>query len=187
MEKLPKHLGGHAGKTHLDLGVLNYMIEYYQVSSFLDIGCGPGGMVALAAEKGLESFGIDGDFTLSRKGDNFLIHDYNNGPTLLLSQYDMAWSCEFVEHVEEKYVKNYMLDFQKAKYIVMTFSEKGGHHHVNLKPKSYWIDIFDSYNLIYDDAVTKKIKNVSTMNTTGKFTNKQFIKQNGLFFKNTQA
>ncbi len=184
MQELPDHLGGHARKTHLDSGVLDYMIKQHHVKSFLDIGCGPGGMVRLAKEKGLQSFGIDGDYTVISTGNNFLVHDYTIGPSILNVNYDMAWSCEFVEHVDEQYVHNYMLDFQKTKFVVMTYSMKRGHNHVNLKPQNYWLNIFETYGLIYDDNETSRIRDFSTMNTTGKFIEKQFIKQNGLFFKN---
>ena len=50
---LPAHLGGHDNETHLDNGVLDYMISKYKIESYVDVGCGPGGMVELAASKGL--------------------------------------------------------------------------------------------------------------------------------------
>lgn len=183
IKELPAHLGGHKNRTHLDIGVLNYMINKFDIRSFLDIGCGPGGMVNLAKELGLESLGIDGDFTVNRLGDNFIIHDYTQGPTSFEGNFDMAWSCEFVEHVEEKYILNYIKDFQRAKYVVMTYSEKPGHHHVNLKPSSYWIKIFQDAGFKYNDAITQEVRNASTMNVTGKFVGKkEFVKTNGLFF-----
>ena len=63
---LPEHLGGHKNRTHLDEGSLDHCIETLQVKSMLDIGCGPGGMVALARSKGLKAYGIDGDFEVKR-------------------------------------------------------------------------------------------------------------------------
>jgi|TARA_B110000977_G_scaffold196328_2_gene276467 hypothetical protein len=182
MNTLPDHLGGHKNRTHLDHGVLEYMIKEYNINSMLDIGCGPGGMVQLAREMNLNAFGIDGDFTIDRKGNYFYIHDYSVNRSNVNQTVDFAWSCEFLEHVDEEYIPNYMPDFQKAKYVVMTFSEKPGHHHVNLKPAEYWINVFDSYGFTHDKEVTSKIRNASTMNTTGKFTKKQFVKTNGLFF-----
>lgn len=183
---LPNHLGGHKNRTHLDNGVLEYMLKKYNIKSMIDIGCGPGGMVNLAEDMNLEVIGIDGDFTVPRKGNNFLIHDYTKGRTKFEETFDFAWSCEFVEHVDEEYVINYMPDFAKAKYVVMTYSEKPGHHHVNLKPAEYWINLFKEYGFDYDTKETTNIRAVSTMNTTGKFANspkKQFVKTNGLFFK----
>lgn len=183
MTGLPDHLGGHKNRTHLDYGILQFMIKEFNIKSFIDIGCGPGGMVNLASELGLDSLGIDGDFTVNRTGNNFLIHDYTTGPTQFRQNFDMAWSCEFVEHVEEKYISNYIKDFQRAKYVVMTYSEKPGHHHVNLKPVDYWIKVFNDYGFEYSPKYTDLIRKESTMNTTGKFAGKkEFVRTNGLFF-----
>ena len=181
--KLPSHLGGHKGRTHIDNGVLEYMIENYKIKTFLDIGCGPGGMVDLAVEKNLKAVGIDGDYTLARSKNNFIIHDYTKGPSELLQSFDMIWSCEFVEHVDEIYLENYMEDFKKGKFVVMTFSEKAGHHHVNLKPEKYWIEKFVNAGFKFDSTETEKIRQTSTMNlhTTKK---KQFVRNSGLFFQN---
>ena len=188
MQELPHHLGGHGGITHLDRGVLDYMIAKYKIKSFLDIGCGPGGMVNLANQKGLQSYGIDGDFTVKRPNLNFQIIDYSKTKSLLNQKYDFVWSCEFVEHVDEQYIPNYMPDFALGKYVAMTYNQsKRGHHHVTLKPKDFWIELFKTYDLIFDTKETEKIREVSTMNTTGKFLHKQFVKKNGLFFKNTQV
>ena len=56
---LEPHLGGHQNKTHLDNGALDWLIKTFDAKSFLDIGCGPGGMVELAKSKGLLVKGID--------------------------------------------------------------------------------------------------------------------------------
>jgi len=50
MKELPKHLGGHQNKTHLDVGTLEFFKSTFNIKSMLDIGCGPGGMVNLAQE-----------------------------------------------------------------------------------------------------------------------------------------
>ena len=64
---LEAHLGGHQNKTHLDHGALDWLIKTTNAKTFLDIGCGPGGMVELAKSKGLLVKGIDGDHTLKRQ------------------------------------------------------------------------------------------------------------------------
>lgn len=163
------------------------MKETYNITTMLDIGCGPGGMVNLAREMGIQAVGIDGDYTVKRDGDYFVIHDYTVGDSPYNKSVDFAWSCEFVEHVEEKYIPNYIKDFQKAKYVIMTFSESQGHHHVNVKNQEYWVDVFESYGFKFDNETTKIIRSKSTMNTTGKFANnfkKHFVKNTGLFFIN---
>ena len=74
----------------------------------LDVGCGPGGMVELANNLGVHAHGLDGDYTLKRYDDTkFTIHDFTNGSAPILIIY-LAWSVEFVEHVYEKYIPNYV-------------------------------------------------------------------------------
>lgn len=194
MKNLPEHLGGHKNRTHLDHGVLEYMKQTYGIKSMLDIGCGPAGMVKLARSMNIEATGIDGDFEVPRPDVDeswVVIHDYEKGSAPINKNVDLVWSCEFVEHVYEEFVPNFMKDFQRGKFVVMTFAPPNtpGHHHVNCNTKEYWIDVFKQHNFSFDQNLTDKIKSVSTMGswkrnkTTGeKYFWKDFIKQNGLCF-----
>lgn len=188
MEKLPKHLGGHMNKTHLDQGSLAFMKKNLNVKSMLDIGCGPAGMVKLANEMGITAHGIDGDFKVERSGieDNWLtLHDYTTGPSNLDLQVDLIWSVEFVEHVYEEYQDNYMKDFQRGNFVIMTFAPPGtpGHHHVNCQTDEYWKGVFKNYGFQYDANMTRQIREVTTLNAKkNKFSRKAFVKNNGLCF-----
>ena len=76
-DSLPSHLGGHLNKTHNDRGTLLRLMDTYKIKSFLDIGCGPGGMVRIAKMRGLDSLGIDGDWTMAIESEaKILIHDF---------------------------------------------------------------------------------------------------------------
>mgnify|MGYP006273403511 CR=1 FL=1 len=176
---LPKHLGGHLNKTHTDEGTLDYFIKNFDIKSFLDIGCGPGGQVELAQNKGLRAIGIDGDYTLKRNIE-CIIHDFTQGPLNFNDQYDLGWSVEFVEHVEEQYMKNYIPLYQKCKFLVLTHALPGesGHHHVNCQTTNYWIKQLAEYGLIFDQDLTDKIRKISNMK-------KKFVQRRGLVFKNT--
>lgn len=195
MDKLPKHLGGHGNKTHLDEGTIDFLINKYNIKSYLDIGCGPAGMVELAHSKGLDAYGIDGDSFVERPDivkNKITIHDYTTGPSNLNLHVDLVWSVEFVEHVYEKYQDNYMNDFQRGKYVLMSFAPVGkkGHHHVNCNTEEYWIETFDKYGFNFDRSTTENIRaNISTMGKAkpNKVTgimkySKAFVRQNGMFF-----
>jgi len=185
MTTLAPHLGGHMNKTHVDEGALQWLINN-GAKSFLDIGCGPGGMVELAYSKGLRAIGVDGDHTLTRFNENyFVIHDYTTGSPMLAEKYDVAWSVEFLEHVEEQYMPNYMQTFQCAKSAVVTYAPPGwnGHHHVNLQEEDYWISKFKEYGFKLDENKTKFLRLNSTLNL-GKKGKKAFVKNRGLFFNN---
>jgi hypothetical protein len=179
-EELPSHLGGHFGVCHIDSGVLEYAINKLSITSMLDIGCGLGGMVELGMSYGLDSYGIDGDYSVSRNpilSNNILIHDYTIGCSGLMNKVGMVWSCEFLEHVEEKYIDNYMKDFQLGKYIFITHALPGklGHHHVNCKDSLYWENIFNSYGFQLDLSLTLGARGSSTMG-------REFFRENGLVF-----
>jgi hypothetical protein len=183
---LDEHLGGHGGLTHLDNGALQWMKSKYNIKSMLDVGCGPGGMVELANSIGLDAHGIDGDYTLERYDDSkFTIHDFTKGPAPVERSYDLAWSVEFVEHIYEEYIPNYVQAMQCAKYLIMTYSPigHGGYHHVNENSEEYWINTMSKYGLIYDKDLTDNLRKHSTMGSKKKH---QFIKRTGLLFKNEQ-
>ena len=189
MKKLPGHLGGHGWKTHLDHGLIDHMIKKYQPKSCLDIGCGPGGMVELLNDKDIHCFGIDGDFLLVRQHpEKFLLHDFTTGVATLDQDYDWAYSCEFLEHVEEQYIKNFMPAFQRCRYVTVTHATPGmaGHHHVNLRGDQYWIDVFSEWGFKHDPEETQQIRDISTMNLDLK-PHRQFFKSTGLFFTNTKV
>ena len=180
--RIPPHLGGHLNKTHTDRGVLVHLINNLEINSMIDIGCGPGDMVEIAKDRGLRSLGVDGDWSLketwNRKGIDVLEHDFTLGPPDNLTEFDLAWSVEFLEHVEEKFVPNFMAVFEQCKYAVVTAAPPGhgGHHHVNEQTQEYWGNKFSEYGFDIDPLLTNEIKDVSTMR-------KGFMQKNGMFFR----
>jgi SAM-dependent methyltransferase len=180
MSVLPKHLGGHKQRTHIDAGILQFAIKKFHVKSMIDLGCGPGGMIYAAKNLGLDVLGIDGDFTLERQDTNlFVIHDYTIGPYSPNKNYDMVWCNEFIEHVEKEYELNYIQTMQHAKYIFCTYSDPGtpGHHHVNCEPAPYWINLFETNGFAYLEEETAQARLASTME-------RDFFRNKGLVFKN---
>lgn len=137
---LPAHLGGHFGNTNVDAATLRYLVERFGVQSFLDVGCGPGGMLDEARALGLHAVGVDGDSTLDR--DDVIVHDYTRGP-FPASGWGLVWSVEFVEHVAAEYIPNFLATFRGGRVLLLTAAPPGfpGHHHVNCQPASYWIDL----------------------------------------------
>jgi cyclopropane fatty-acyl-phospholipid synthase-like methyltransferase len=183
-DSLPDHLGGHMNKTHNDRGVLQYCINQFKIKSFLDVGCGPGGMVSLAAMRDLHSMGIDGDWDVPKEPNTYIaIHDFTKGPVpdSMYTQefYDLGWSVEFLEHVEEEYMPHYMAAFQKCQVVICTAAPPGytGHHHVNCQDQEYWHKKFDEYGFTYDPVFTEIIRKESTMQ-------KPFMQRTGMFYVN---
>lgn len=179
-KELPDHLGGHMNKTHTDRGVLLYLKQKYNIKSMLDIGCGPGQMVQIANDRGIDAWGVDGDFTIQYHPDikkKVTIHDFTTGPYIPEQNFDLCWTVEFLEHVEEKYIPNYMAAIQKCNYVVCTAAPPGhaGHHHVNCQPQDYWYDKFEEYGFKIDPMEINEVRNRSLMR-------KGFMQKTGMFF-----
>jgi SAM-dependent methyltransferase len=186
MTDVPEHLGGHLHKTHTDGGAISYIVRKWHPESFLDIGCGPGGMVAMAQNRGMKVTGIDGDFSLEPIWEqtlvrpNIVLHDFESGaPELPLEEYDVCWSVEFLEHVHAEFMPYYMECFQKAKVVVCTAAPPGtpGHHHVNCQLQKYWVEKFKEYGFQYDPQTTYEIIQASTMK-------KRFLERHGMVYVN---
>ena len=175
-----RHLGGHMNITHIDDGALSWVMDRFGVQTYIDIGCGPGGMVEHAMSRGLRCLGVDGDPLVERNiTDNFVLHDYAQNAYVPSEMFDLAWSCEFVEHVDETYVPNYMRTFQAARHVCMTYAPPGtvGYHHVNCREESYWIDVFTQYGFEHDADLTQQLRAASTMV-------RDFVRHTGLYFRN---
>lgn len=162
---LPDHLGGHCYITNMDLGVFNELRARHSPRSFLDIGCGPGGMVAHAAGAGLRARGIDGDFTLAFDGLDVLVHDFTAGPAPLDAAYDLGWCVEVLEHVHERFLDNVRPAFQACTRLWVTHAVPGqdGWHHVNCQATPYWVEVFRRWGFRVDMAASETLRRRTTM------------------------
>lgn len=184
-----KHLGGHVNKTNLEKGTIDYLINKYEIKSFLDIGCGTGGMVEYVNNKKLLSQGVEGDEdAINQSNVSNLIQkiDFSMEKYNVVQNYDLGYSVEFLEHVDEKFIDNYIDTFKSCKYVLITAAPHGwpGHHHVNCKPHEYWLSIFNKHGFYQYPYETLMCRNKSTMNIK-RGNNKRFVKHRCLFFINS--
>jgi len=122
-------------------------------------------------------YGVDGDSSVIQNTDYSLVHDFTLGEAKLDKTFDLVWCTEFLEHVEEKYIPNYMPLFKLGHLAVVTAAPPGwpGHHHVNCREESYWVDVFKNYGLYYDEKLSFEFKTLSEMR-------KNFFKRAGMVF-----
>ena len=144
--------GGDAG-TYYPI-MWKSLIENYNICSVIDVGCGLGFALDYFKEDlGCEIRGVEGSrqaYDLSLVKQDVVLHDYSKSEYIPEKKFDLCWSCEFVEHVEEQYTQNFIETFKSAKYVAMTFAPKGqgGHHHVNEQSQEYWIELLTKNNFL---------------------------------------
>lgn len=159
------HLGGYiigqAAPGTWCPGVWDRLMREEGVRSMLDVGCGLGYVLRYFHDNGCDVLGVDGSpsaVTNNVMKSHVRKHDFSTGAWSPEKSYDLVWSSEFLEHVEEKYIGNFMPAFSKAKkYVVVTYATpgQGGHHHVNENTEAYWCDRFKDIGFVIDDSLTK--------------------------------
>ena len=177
---VPHYIGGHGGMTHSDEGALVFLKKQFSVKSMMDVGCGTGGQVDVARKNGIEAFGVDGDDSLKFTEPWFFIHDFAKGHLACKRRFDLVWSVEFLEHVEEKYQPFYMSLFQQARVVACTAAPPGveGYHHVNCRPVTYWLKVFKQYGFAFDAKNNERMQKSSNMQT-------YLMRNRGLLFVKT--
>lgn len=137
-----------------------WLIVEQRVKSMLDIGCGEGHALSYFRERGCDVVGIDG---IEQPDPSISQHDYRDSSwvpydiaTNKPARFDLAWSAEFVEHIEEPHIPNFMETFKCADLALITHAVpgQGGFHHVNCQPAEYWIDVFDQNGFDLDEPLT---------------------------------
>ena len=181
--------GGNGGYTNIDEPTLNFLIRKFKIKSFLDIGCGNGGMVFYALLKDLYARGVEGDLDSIPIDCPLILNvDYRKSSLNHPFSFDLGWSVEVLEHIPENCLNNILKDFANCKYILFTAAPKGwgGFGHVNEQNEEYWLDKFNKLGFILDKKSTQEIRELSNITFKGNKRNKkkQFIKNRGLFMKN---
>ena len=122
------HLGGYIARSpshpHGDWwtwcpSVWDWMAATWQPMTAIDVGCGEGHAIRYMLDHlCIDAIGIDGMQSAKHAGivppTRIIRHDFTQGiPDV--GHADVIWSCEFVEHVEEQYVDNFLAVFTTPK------------------------------------------------------------------------
>ena len=144
----------------------DWLVDVYGARSVLDVGCGDGQAVDHFVGKGCFTIGIDG---VPQKHERIICHDYTTGPytaATFRDFFDLVWCCEFVEHVEERYVENFLPSLRLGDLLLMThaFPGQGGYHHVNCRTPDYWVGALAAVGYRLDPDLTAVTRALAARN-----------------------
>ena len=163
------HLGGYVpggDPNTYEPDVWEFLVDRFDVRTVVDVGCGDGrGALAWFQQRGLAAVGIDG---LNVDGNPFIVtHDFTEGPLpkdpRAPREFDLVWAAEFVEHVAEPFVPNFMATFRTARVVAMTHAVpgQGGYHHVNCRTSDYWWGALAAVGFVADWLATNHARAVA--------------------------
>jgi hypothetical protein len=171
------HYGGTGDKAHLG-GFVQFdkdgvsprlwrvMLQKFTVRSFLDVGCGRGISTSWFWLHGAKILCLEGSHDAVERSllprDRIVEHDFSRGPYWPDDTYDVAWSVEFLEHVGRPYMHNYMPAFHKAALIMVTHSNWGGWHHVEVHDGEWWDHRMTSQGFVYSERLTNLVRQEAT-------------------------
>lgn len=167
-DKAP-HLGGYivgGDESTMYPELWEWLVRDHLVHSVIDVGCGEGWALRYFERMGCAVLGIDG---VPQEHPRIIKHDYTMGPwpvNVHVEPPDLVWSCEFVEHIDEIYVPNFLETFKQAPLVMMTHAEPGqmGHHHVNCQTADYWRGVMAAIGYRLDYGLTVQTRTLASLN-----------------------
>jgi 2-polyprenyl-3-methyl-5-hydroxy-6-metoxy-1,4-benzoquinol methylase len=141
----------------------------FEPKSILDVGCARGSWLAQWKLKGLEIYGLDGNYldisTLLIKPEEFSALDISL-PFNLKRKFDIVECLEVAEHINESSADDLIKNLVTHSDIVLFSAAQpgqGGENHVNEKPIRYWAEKFIDYGFLaydYPRAVISSQKDI---------------------------
>lgn len=147
--------------------VWKWAVDTFAADSVLDVGCGEAHSTKFFRDLGCRVLGVDGSLQAKESSlvpDRHVRHDFVDGPFIPEQGYDLVWSCEFVEHVEERFLGHFLATFAAArKAVLMTFASTGqpGWHHVNCQGVGYWIERIQRLGFRFDRGLTDQGRTIA--------------------------
>jgi SAM-dependent methyltransferase len=144
--------------------ILSILFERYRPRSIVDVGCGIGTWLAVAAELGVkEILGLEGDWldpALARIAPERIRATDLEQPFDLGKRFDLAICLEVAEHLSPQAAAGFVESLTRHADVVLFSAAiplQGGDHHVNEQFPDYWEGLFAARNYVAVDLVRPQI------------------------------
>ena len=144
--------------------IVPMILEWVQVKSVVDVGCGLGGWLASFKDNGVaEIKGIDG-YWLDEKQllippECFSRHDLSH-KIIPDRKYDLSVSLEVAEHLPDEHASSFVETLTSFADVVLFSAAipfQGGTNHVNEQWPDYWARLFEARGFQVVDCLRKKL------------------------------
>jgi 2-polyprenyl-3-methyl-5-hydroxy-6-metoxy-1,4-benzoquinol methylase len=138
----------------------------------MDLGCSGGGFVKDVLDAGHIAVGVEGsDYSLLRKRaewatipDNLFTADITAQFDVLAdgarAEFDVVTAWEVMEHIPEQgldqLVHNVLAHLATGGMWVMSVSTQHGFHHVTVRHRQWWLDLFAKWGLVNDEGLVAR-------------------------------
>ena len=139
--------------------------EHLDPGSVIDFGCGIGQHLIVFHEYGKRTKGIDISEVCKKENlvpaSNIEIKDLAESWDVN-EEFECGLCLEVLEHIPkentETAVKNISKSVSNTLLVSAATPNQGGTHHVNERPKEFWIEKFEKENFKYKPEITEEIK-----------------------------
>jgi SAM-dependent methyltransferase len=143
--------------------VMPLILDLLKPASAVDVGCGQGEWLSVAASYGVEVLGVDGphvaDEQLLIPKDRFIRQDLSQ-PLKFDRQFDLAMSLEVGEHLPAAACAEFVATLTRLAPAVVfsaALPGQGGVHHINEQWPWYWRELFERRGYVRLDAFRRAI------------------------------
>lgn len=142
--------------------ITDILIAEFQPRRIADVGCGCGVYSQAFADRGVEVVSLDGvappaehayPVTIQRQD---LTVSFEN----VWGRFDFALCLEVAEHIPEELSGVFLDNLARFSDVIVLSAAppfQGGHHHVNERPKRYWVERLAEIGVHYDRGRTGRI------------------------------
>lgn len=142
--------------------VANAVADQFRPRRVVDLGCGCAVYAHMLAQRGVETVNLDGVLAPEEARYPFEVHlrDLTRPVENEWGAFDLALCLEVAEHIPEADLPVFLANvtgFSDTLLLSAAPPDQGGHHHVNERPRRYWVRKLKERGFAYDRPATGRL------------------------------